>query len=113
MIKKSKTFNVSFEFIRMLFALQDYSCAVCKRKHRGPDSDRDESDWLHVDHEHHACEKSGVACGKCIRGLLCGVCNSRGLSWYEEVRNLIPPDPAFEEYLSNPPARALYNQGLS
>ena len=55
-----------------LFAEQGGVCAICKRKPHALDSRRKR---LCIDHNHACC--SGVkTCGKCVRGLICGVCNS-------------------------------------
>jgi len=57
-------------FMAML-AKQGGMCAVC-RKVLDPTVLRS----IHVDHDH-ACCPTVRTCGKCIRGLLCGNCNSR------------------------------------
>lgn len=57
-------------FMAML-AKQGGMCAVC-RKILDPTVLRS----IHVDHDH-ACCPTVRTCGKCIRGLLCGNCNSR------------------------------------
>lgn len=50
-----------------LLAAQAGCCAICGRK---PDGKK-----LHVDHDH-ACCPGKRSCGDCVRGLLCGPCNT-------------------------------------
>lgn len=49
-----------------LVTKQNNQCATCFRT-----SDKN----LHIDHDHNCCP-GGYSCGKCIRGLLCGNCNT-------------------------------------
>ena len=43
---------------------------------------------LHVDHDHSCCPRGG-SCGKCVRGLLCGNCNSALGLFKENQKNLL------------------------
>ena len=43
----------------------------------------------HIDHDH-ACCPGGKSCGKCVRGLLCRICNFV-LGVYKEDLQLLPP----------------------
>lgn len=62
-------YNISFfEYERML-AAQGGKCAVCRGDRRGAGK------RFHVDHDHACCARVG-SCGGCIRGLLCGNCNT-------------------------------------
>lgn len=45
-------------------------------------------DTLHVDHDHKCCGNSKATCGKCVRGLLCGQCNT-SLGHYEYFRDTV------------------------
>ncbi len=48
---------------------QDYRCAICGKPQAGR--------RLAVDHDHACCPETRRSCGRCIRGLLCTVCNQR------------------------------------
>lgn len=56
-----------------------------------------------VDHDHKCC-KGAYSCGKCVRGLLCGPCNTtlgRMRDRPELFRNMA-------QYLNHPPAHAVF-----
>src|SRR5215469_1757638 len=53
---------------------QDRRCALCRRPFD------DEHAW-HVDHDHRCC-RGDRSCGRCVRGLLCGWCNTM-IGWIE------------------------------
>ena len=70
-----RRYSLSEEKYSELLDSQGGCCAICltpatKFKKR-----------LHVDHDHNCCP-SGHSCGKCIRGLLCPICN-RFLAYVE------------------------------
>jgi hypothetical protein len=48
-----------------MLVLQDSRCSICKRTPERP---------LCIDHDHKCCP-GNYSCGKCIRGLLCNICN--------------------------------------
>ena len=43
---------------------------------------------LAIDHDHACCPRIGQSCGKCIRGLLCGNCNTALGSFKDDPRLL-------------------------
>lgn len=51
---------------------QNGVCAICKQKPK--------NNKFHIDHDHRCCNTQ-YSCGKCVRGLLCGICN-RGLGMF-------------------------------
>lgn len=71
------------QYLKLLVS-QDFSCALCMGKF-GEDGRR-----ISIDHDH-ACCKGQYGCHKCIRGLLCFVCNSvvGVIEFYPDVLNNI------------------------
>lgn len=63
-------FNVSQERFEKMLAEQGGGCAICGVMSPGA------RDW-HIDHDHACCPEGGRSCGECVRGLLCGFCNTR------------------------------------
>jgi ribosomal protein L33 len=63
-----RLYNITQEQFNELLEAQDNRCAICSIH-------KDELDRrMSVDHDHGCCPGMET-CGKCIRGLLCGVCN--------------------------------------
>lgn len=62
--KKKYKYGITKEQYDELLTKQQGLCAICNGT----------TPTLHVDHDHLCCP-SLPACGKCIRGLLCGHCN--------------------------------------
>lgn len=60
---------------------QSDRCAACKEPLRF-----DERHAVHIDHDHRCCPSvkapGKLSCGKCVRALLCNVCNA-GIVWME------------------------------
>jgi Recombination endonuclease VII len=65
------------EFLR----LQGGGCAICGER-PAPGYN------LRVDHDHRCCPGDAKSCGKCIRGLLCGKCNT-GLGQFLDSEDLL------------------------
>lgn len=77
----------SFQYNRML-ETQDYKCLICKLPSDKP---------LSIDHDHTCCNRKNGSCGKCIRGLLCSLCNT-GLGMFrDDLETLL----AAAEYIKN------------
>lgn len=68
-------YGMTVEDYDRLLELQGGVCALC-----GNPPAEDES--LSVDHDHSCCPGEKT-CGKCVRGLLCALCN-RGLGYFKE-----------------------------
>jgi len=69
-------YKISPEQYDAILAAQGGVCAICKRP---PGARR-----LGIDHDHNCCPGK-YSCGKCIRGLLCGFCNTRLFSLEAQV----------------------------
>ncbi len=111
MRRKSLQNNLSFAFVQALYDYQKDRCAICQRLNGEPG---DGSDWLQMDHWGGCCErvsKDDKTCGECVRGLLCGGCNSRLLSWYEQAPEFLRTITPVNDYLANWPTRNVRQQG--
>ena len=62
-----KKYKITIEIFNEVLEKQNGVCAICG----GVNSDRP----LAVDHDHSCCPGEST-CGKCLRGLLCGRCNT-------------------------------------
>jgi hypothetical protein len=62
-----KKYQLTKQMYLDLLETQGGVCAIC--------SNPPNKNWLAVDHDHSCCP-SVKSCGKCVRGLLCGSCNS-------------------------------------
>ncbi|GGO50448.1 hypothetical protein GCM10012287_30190 [Streptomyces daqingensis] len=87
--------------VNAILRAQDDTCplcgSVCGDFWEGPS-------WWHIDHDH-ACCPGPSSCGECVRGLLCRDCNTRGLSWYEQLTPEMQTWDHVNAYLADPPAR--------
>lgn len=71
-----KRYKLTPELYFEKLARQNNSCAICKTTVPGGTGS-----W-HVDHDH-ACCLGEITCGKCVRGLLCFICN-QGLGSFKD-----------------------------
>lgn len=83
----------SVEAVREFRESRDHRCDVCKRQWQEGEA------AFHIDHDSACCPSRGPSCGKCVRGYLCQLCNTQGLSWYELVGRSVAVVPVFEDYL--------------
>lgn len=63
-------YSVTLEWYEMRLAEQNQRCGICEREFL------DFKKKPCVDHDHRCCP-TGRSCGKCVRGLLCVICNFR------------------------------------
>lgn len=68
-VRRARSYNFPAAAYEAMLESQGGVCAICG----GPPCGRGKE--LHVDHDHGCCPGVG-SCGKCIRGLLCGNCNT-------------------------------------
>lgn len=81
----------------LLYEAQGGRCAIC-RKATG------KTKRLAVDHDHKCCP-GRTSCGLCVRGLLCGPCNTYLGRMGDNPETFIRA----ADYILNPPARAVLN----
>lgn len=63
-------YGITVEDYYRLLAAQNGGCAICG----SPEPKTGNQKHLQIDHDHKCCP-GNRSCGKCVRGLLCGVCN--------------------------------------
>jgi hypothetical protein len=64
---------------------------------------------LSVDHDHSCCPSPPI-CGKCIRGLICGPCNTLLGEVGDSQGHAIARLQSYIDYLQNPPAQKLLEE---
>jgi hypothetical protein len=64
-----QTYGITLEDYERILESQQGGCGICGGPRNGPGK------RFHIDHDHTCCPWVG-SCGKCIRGLLCGNCNT-------------------------------------
>lgn len=64
-----RAFNMNRNDYDLMLSKQSGVCAICAC---APDNDK----MLTVDHDHSCCDDGRNSCGKCVRGLLCNMCNA-------------------------------------
>jgi hypothetical protein len=89
-------YNITVAQYMAMLKEQDGLCAICKQPER-IQKRGDEIARLSVDHDHRCCPQRGKSCGKCVRRLLCSLCN-HAIGIIEGVPGLWEP---FAEYLSD------------
>jgi hypothetical protein len=68
-------YNITWQEGEALYAKQSGMCALCDKPLDGK---------FHVDHDHRCCP-GDRSCGKCVRGLLCGICNCYVVRYFEDA----------------------------
>lgn len=92
------TYGMTPEQWEALNAFQGGLCAIC-----GPwTGNRGASRSLSTDHDHSCCA-GPTSCGKCVRGLLCGTCNT----FIGRIRDNFEVAQSMASYLQYPPTQQL------
>lgn len=78
-----KKYNISLDQYNEILLSQGGVCGICRNAEARIDNRSGATFNLAVDHDHLCCPGDN-SCGKCIRGLLCGNCNTK-LGWFEGV----------------------------
>lgn len=86
----TKRYGITQEQRAEILALQRGACAICRVT---PEK------W-ETDHDHSCCPAKTKACGRCVRGLLCRVCNSLLGFAKDDINRLARA----VDYLTDPPA---------
>jgi hypothetical protein len=76
-----RKYGLDEEKYQEILASQDFRCAICKRS-----SNTTEKEFA-VDHDHKCCPGK-KSCGKCVRGLLCQVCN-QALGMFQDSEQVL------------------------
>jgi hypothetical protein len=87
-----KRYGITKTIFLSMLASQNNRCAICQ-------SDKPNNAWnsWHIDHDHSCCNGEG-SCGKCVRGILCALCN-RGLgSFLDNPKSLTRAAAYIEEF---------------
>jgi hypothetical protein len=63
-----RNYGITRAQLEALVAAQNGRCAVCARPLPAT--------RYHIDHDHSCCPGNAASCGRCVRGILCGPCNT-------------------------------------
>ena len=61
-------FNLTLQDVENMLKTQENKCSICQTEFT-------ETNYPVIDHDHSCCSETYRSCGKCIRSLLCGLCN--------------------------------------
>lgn len=90
-----RRYGITQQHYILMFSAQGGVCACCGRPETRVRNGRTVA--LAVDHDHECCPGK-TACGRCIRGLLCGSCNQAIGLLSDSVGRVL----AMADYLSRP-----------
>jgi hypothetical protein len=71
-VREMRNYGTTVEWYRDKLIEQRGLCALCGHLNHF----KGELRRLTVDHDHSCCDKNAKSCGKCLRSLLCGDCNT-------------------------------------
>lgn len=94
-----RRYGITVKQYEEIKAAQGGKCYICQRATGATKA-------LAVDHDHSCCS-GRTSCGKCVRGLCCGPCNSM----LAHVRDSPETLERAADYLRNPPAKKVINEG--
>jgi|SRR3954462_11655474 len=100
--RMQKMYNLSDGEYDALYEAQGGMCYTCGSW----TGNRGLSKKLSVDHDHSCCPAPPI-CGKCIRGLICGPCNTMIGELGDSKGHAILRLQKLMDYLKNPPAQNL------
>lgn len=78
---RQQRFGITRQEFDALFASQGNVCALCGTDNPG-------RNYWAVDHDHACCPSTDKTCGRCIRGILCGLCN-HGLGAFRDSAEVL------------------------
>ena len=74
--KACAMYNISPKKLASMLSKYDGLCWICQK-----------DTATHIDHDHSCCPRAG-SCGKCVRGMLCRLCNT-GLGMFRDNISLL------------------------
>jgi len=89
-----KLYRITPDKYNELLVRQNYVCAICKESERAVNPITKQPKRLQVDHNHKCCP-GRTSCGKCVRGLVCRICNEAlvkadsSKNWIENLQTYI------------------------
>ena len=64
-----KTYGIDSKKYEEMLDISGGGCYICGK------TQEENGKYLAVDHDHSCCNKNRGCCGKCVRGILCDICN--------------------------------------
>ncbi|MCX5174355.1 endonuclease domain-containing protein [Streptomyces virginiae] len=104
--QQARTYSLTVEEVNGILRVQRDACGLCGEEPGDAFGSVDEAgrSFWNIDHDHACCGQGG-SCGRCVRGMLCRMCNTTRLPAYERLPEILRDSPRFNAYLNSPPAR--------
>jgi hypothetical protein len=64
-----RTYGIDTKTYEKMLSISNNGCYICGK------TQEKNGKYLSVDHDHSCCNKNRGCCGKCVRGILCDICN--------------------------------------